>query len=77
MKIELTEQQANEVVAYLQALSDRLTKQHGETHSGIDQFLIMSAIQGVDRLAVDIREQVEAQTEKVEVGTFGDYQPEA
>ena len=67
MKIELTEQQANELVTYLASLSDRLVAQHKESFSGVEQFLLLSTIQGVDRLWVEIREQVEAQTPKVEL----------
>ena len=67
MKIELTEAQGKELVSYLVALSDRLTKDHQAEHSGVAQFLLLSAVQGVDRLYQDIREQVEAQTEEVEV----------
>jgi hypothetical protein len=63
MKIELNEQQANELVIYLASLSDRLTAQHQQEHSGVAQFLLLSTIQGVDRLYQDIREQVEAQAE--------------
>jgi hypothetical protein len=65
MKIELTAEQAEQTIAYLQALSDRLTKQHAESFSGVDQLLLMSSIQSVDRLVVNIREQVEAQSEVV------------
>lgn len=65
MKIELTEAQANELVTYLVALSDRLTAQHQQEHSGIAQMLLLGSIQSVDRLYQDIREQVEAQTEEL------------
>ena len=65
MKIELTAEQADQTIAYLQALSDRLTRQHAESFSGVDQFLIMSNIQSVDSLVVEIRDQVEAQSEVV------------
>jgi hypothetical protein len=66
MKIELTEAQGKELVSYLVALSDRLTKDHQAEHSGVSQFLILSAIRGVDSLYQDIREQVEAQTTEPE-----------
>lgn len=66
MKIELTAQQANETIMFLKTMSDRLTKQHSEEHSGIAQMLLLGSIQSVDRLVVEISEQVEAQTEKVE-----------
>jgi hypothetical protein len=62
MNIELTEEQGKELVSYLVALSDRLTKDHQQEHSGVAQFLLLSAVQGVDRLYQEIREQVEAQT---------------
>jgi hypothetical protein len=66
MKIELTEAQGKELVSYLVALSDRLTKDHQAEHSGVAQFLLLSAVQGVDRLYQEIREQVEAQTTEPE-----------
>ena len=63
MNIELTAEQANEVIVSLQALSDRLVKDHEAEYSGVAKFLILSSIQMVDRLVVDIRDQVEAQSE--------------
>ena len=63
MNIELTEAQAKELIAHLSGYSDVLTKRHAEEHSGVSQFLLMSAIQGVDRLYQEIKEQVEAQAE--------------
>jgi hypothetical protein len=59
MKIELTEAQARELVTYLKGLSDRLTKDYEAEHSGVAKVMILSASQGVDRLAVEISEQVE------------------
>lgn len=66
MKIELTAEQGTELVTYLASLSDRLTAQHQQEHSGVAQFLLLSTIQGVDRLYQDIREQVTAQMPVVE-----------
>jgi hypothetical protein len=56
--IELDDFESARLVSYLQALSDILTAQHEEQHSGIDRMLTMSMIQEVDRLAVDIRDQL-------------------
>lgn len=64
INIKLTEAQATELVAHLEGLSDTLAHQHEQEHSGVAKFMLLSIIQGVDRLAVDINEQVEAQTEK-------------
>ena len=58
MSIQISNEQANEIVIYLKSLSDRLTKQHNESFSGVDQLLIMSSIQAVDRLVVDISDKV-------------------
>lgn len=66
MKIELSQEQGKELVSYLSALSDRLTKDHEAEYSGVAQVLLLSAIQGVDRLYQEIREQVEAQTQPAE-----------
>ena len=60
--ITLNEREAKLVVTYLQSLSDRLTAQHRESHSGTEQLLLISAIQDIDLLAVNIREQVEQVT---------------
>jgi len=62
MEIKLTSEQADKTISYLQSLSDRLTKQHEESHSGVDKLWLFSAIVDVDKLVVEIREQVEAQT---------------
>lgn len=58
VSIQISNEQANEIVIYLKSLSDRLTKQHNESFSGVDQLLIMSSIQAVDRLVVDISDKV-------------------
>lgn len=62
MEIKLTNEQADKTISYLQALSDRLTKEHEESYSGVDKLVLFSAIVNVDRLVVEIREQLEAQT---------------
>ncbi len=61
--INLTDEQAQDLVVYLASLSDRITAQHKESHSGVEQFLLLSTIQGVDRLYQEIRSQVEPQSE--------------
>jgi hypothetical protein len=58
VSIQISNEQANEIVIYLKSLSDRLTRQHNESFSGVDQLLIMSSIQAVDRLVVDISDKV-------------------
>lgn len=67
MNIELSSNEATYLVSCLSGLSDRLTKEHEASFSGVEQLLIMSAIQEVDRLYQSIKEQVEAQREVVEV----------
>ena len=59
INITLADSDAKSVVSALESLSDRLTKQHADSHSGTEQFVLISAIQEVDRLAVNIREQIE------------------
>lgn len=59
--INLTDQQAQDLVIYLASLSDRLTAQHKESHSGVEQFLLLSTIQGVDSVYQEIRSQVETE----------------
>ena len=66
MNIELSQEQGKELVSYLVALSDRLTKDHEAEHSGVAKFMLLSAIRGVDNLYQEIREQVEAQTQPAE-----------
>ena len=61
--INLDDQQAQDLIVYLASLSDRLTAQHQEEHSGVAQFLLLSTIQGVDRLYQEIRSQVEPESE--------------
>ncbi len=60
--ITLDDQQAKELINHLATLSDLLTARHKEEHSGVAQFLLLSAVQEVDRLWVEIREQVEQTT---------------
>lgn len=62
MNINLSTEDATLLVSCLQGLSDRITKEHEESFSGVDKLLLISAIQKVDRLAVEIREQLEAET---------------
>lgn len=57
-EITLTQAEAEQVVSYLQSLSDILTQRHQDSHSGVEQFVLISAIQEVDLLAVDIRGQL-------------------
>ena len=60
--ITLNEREAKVLVSYLQSFSDRLTVQHKESYSGTEQLLLISAIQDIDLLAVNIREQLEKVT---------------
>jgi hypothetical protein len=63
INIELTQTEAENVISFLKSMSDRLTTLHKEAHSGVAQLVYLSGIQEVDRLVVNIAEQVEAQTE--------------
>jgi hypothetical protein len=62
MNINLSTEDTALLVSCLQGLSDRITKEHEESFSGVDRLMLISAIQKVDRLAVEIREQLEAET---------------
>lgn len=57
-EITLSQAEAEKVVSYLQSLSDILTQRHQDSHSGTEQFMLISAVQEVDLLAVDIRGQL-------------------
>lgn len=61
-EITLNQREAKVLVSYLEAFSDRLTKEHAEEYSGVAQVLLISAIQDIDLLAVNLKEQLEKVT---------------
>jgi hypothetical protein len=65
IRINLTEAEAEVLVSSMESLSDRLTKQHADSHSGTEQFVLISAIQEVDRLVQNIKEQVHFEKESL------------
>jgi hypothetical protein len=65
IRINLTEAEAQVLISSMESLSDRLTKQHSESYSGTEQFVLISAIQEVDRLVQNIKEQVHFEKESL------------
>ena len=56
--ITLSQHDTKVLVRYLDAFSDKLTAEHQASHSGVDQLLLISAIQDIDLLAVNLKEQL-------------------
>jgi hypothetical protein len=72
--ITLDEHDTARLVTYLEALSDLLTAQWAEQYSGIDRMLTLSTIQEVDRLAIEVRDQLGITVDRVSAPY--DYSPE-
>ena len=58
-EVTLSQREAKVLVSYLEHFSDRLAKEHAEEHSGVGQLLLITAIQDIDLLAVNLKEQLE------------------
>ena len=65
IRINLTEAETEMLISSMESLSDRLTKQHAESYSGTEQFVLISAIQEVDRLVQNIKEQFHFEKESL------------
>lgn len=57
IRLFLTVEDTATLIASMESLSDRLTKEHEESESAIDKFVLISAIQQTDRLVQDLKEQ--------------------
>lgn len=65
IRINLTIEETQTLIDSMKSLSDRLTKQHEESYSGTEKFVLISAIQEVDRLVVNLEQQFHFEKESL------------
>lgn len=61
MKLELTADEAQRLFSYLRMLSGRLASQHSGAFTAEEKEMLIKEIRPIDSLAVEVREQANAQ----------------
>lgn len=57
IRLTLTVADTKSLIASMESLSDRLTKEWEQSETEIDKFVLISAIRNTDRLVQDLKEQ--------------------